>query len=103
VNTNGRSLAEILRTRGGLSSWTARHDNGWITTVLETPYGTYAAWAAPDAETASVDYVEDSPERAQIAALTALKLRTGHERCSAACSGWQHQTHRIGTAASLEP
>ena len=85
-----------------LTAWTAHHDNGWVTTVLETPHGTFAAWAAPDAETVSVDYIEDTPEHAQAAALFALKRKTGHDQCSPACSAWQLHTHEMTVSDSAD-
>jgi hypothetical protein len=84
-----------VRNRRVLSAWTARHDNGWVTTVLETPSGTFAAWASPSEDAASVDYMEDSPEHAQIAALFALKRKSGHAECSPECSSWVMHTHEL--------
>ncbi|MGH9310590.1 MAG: hypothetical protein ACRD1U_14530 [Vicinamibacterales bacterium] len=81
--------------RRPLAAWTARHDNGWVATVLETPNGLYSAWVGREGEAISVDYVEDSPEHAQIAAEFALKQRTGHAQCSAQCSGWLLHTHEF--------
>ena len=37
-----------------MAVWTAAHDNGWVTSVVENPDGTFAAWAAPDGESAGV-------------------------------------------------
>ena len=56
--------------------WEARHDNGWITLVIEQPDGTFVAWAGLG-EAIGVDYVEDTPEQAQAAAMFALKRRAG--------------------------
>ena len=50
----------------------ANDDNGWTTLVIEQSDGTFVAWAGPD-ETVGVDYVEDTPEHAQAAAMFALK------------------------------
>lgn len=78
-----------------LAAWTALHDNGWITAVVENPNGTYSAWAAPNADVVSVDYMEDTPEHAQIAALFALRRKSGHAECSPQCSGWEMHTHEL--------
>ena len=64
--------------------WEARHDNGWATLVMEQPDGTFVAWAGPD-ESAGVDYVEDTPEHAQAAAMFALKHKRGHAALSSRC------------------
>ena len=48
--------------------WEARHDNGWTTLVMEQSDGTFVGWAGPD-ESVGVDYVEDTPEHAQAAAM----------------------------------
>ena len=50
--------------------WEARHDNRWTTLVMEQPDGTFVVWAGPD-ESVGVDYVEDTPEHAQAAAMFA--------------------------------
>ena len=63
--------------RRSLVLWEARHDNGWITIVMEQPDGTFVAWAGLE-ETVGLDYVEDSPEHAQAAAMFALKRKSGH-------------------------
>jgi hypothetical protein len=73
--------------------WMARHENGWLTYVVESPDGTYAAWAAPEGATPTVDYVEMDPETAKTAALFALASKSGHTQCSAVCSGWELHTH----------
>ena len=46
---------------------------------MEQPDGTFVAWAGPD-ESVGVDYVEDTPEHAQAAAMFALKRKSGHDR-----------------------
>ena len=66
--------------------WEARHDNGWTTLVMEQSDGTFVAWAGPD-ESVGVDYVEDTPEHAQAAAMFALKRKSGHGRMLAALFG----------------
>jgi len=78
-----------------LVAWTAQHDNGWVTTVLETPSGSFSAWVAREGEASSVDYAEDGPEHAKRAAEAALKIRTGHAECSNQCSGWTLHTHEV--------
>ena len=74
--------------------WEARHDNGWTTLVMEQSGGTFVAWAGPD-ESVGVDYVEDTPEHAQAAAMFALKRKSGHGECSIRCSGFEMRTHRV--------
>ena len=78
-----------------LAAWTAHHDNGWVTTVLETPSGSFSAWVAREGEASSVDYAEDGPDHAKRAAEAALKARTGHAACSNQCSGWRLHTHEL--------
>jgi hypothetical protein len=72
--------------------WEARHDNGWTTLVMEQSDGTFVAWAGLD-ESVGVDYVEDTPEHAQAAAMFALKRKSGHDQCSSRCSGFEMRTH----------
>ena len=72
-----------------LAVWTNVHDNGWVATAAETPDGTYAAWAAPDATAMAVDYVEDGRENGKRAAEFALARRSGHDQCSSICTGWR--------------
>ena len=74
--------------------WEARHDNGWTTLVMEQSDGTFVAWAGPD-ESVGVDYVEDTPEHAQAAAMFALKRKSGHGECSIRCSAFEMRTHTI--------
>jgi hypothetical protein len=77
--------------------WIATHDNGWMTVVIENTDGTYSACAAPTNEEAAIDYLEDCPEHARIAAEYALKQKTGHE-CSEQCSGWTYHEHVLETS-----
>ena len=72
--------------------WEARHDNGWTTLVMEQSDGTFVAWAGPD-ESVGVDYVEDTPEHAQAAAMFALKRKSSHGECSIRCSAFEMRTH----------
>jgi hypothetical protein len=74
--------------------WEARHDNGWTTVVMEQPDGTFVAWAGPH-ETVGVDYVEDTPEHAEAAAMFALKRKSGHALCSPRCSPFEMRTHTM--------
>jgi hypothetical protein len=74
--------------------WEARHDNGWITIVMEQPDGTFVAWAGLG-ETVGVDYVEDTPEHAQAAAMFALKRKCGHAQCSIRCSAFEMRPHAM--------
>ena len=74
--------------------WEARHDNGWTTLVMEQLDGTFVAWAGPD-ESVGVDYVEDTPEHAEAAAMFALKRKSGHARCSPGCSDFEMRTHTM--------
>jgi hypothetical protein len=60
--------------------------------VMEQPDGTFVAWAGPG-ETIGVDYVEDSPEHAQAAAMFALKRKSGHAGCWPRCGEWEMRTH----------
>jgi hypothetical protein len=74
--------------------WTATHDNGWTTGVTENPDGTFAAWLTRETTGPVIpEYIEDSPENAMRAAEYALHQKTGHDRCSPACSGWQLHQH----------
>ena len=77
-----------------LALWEARHDNGWITVVMEQPDGTFLAWAGQGGAV-GVDYVEDSPDFARAAALFALKRKTGHATCSPACSDFEMRTQTM--------
>ena len=77
--------------------WEARHDNGWITLVIEQPDGTFIAWAGTG-DAIGVDYVEDSPEFARAAALFALKRKSGHAACSERCSDFEMRTQVMPVA-----
>jgi len=79
-------MSELQSRR--LVVWEARHDNGWITLVIEQPDGTFIAWAGTG-DGIGVDYVEDSPEFARAAALFALKRKSGHAACSERCSDFE--------------
>jgi hypothetical protein len=71
-----------------IGSWIATHDNGWTVGAAENPDGTFVAWAGLSDHVVLPDYLEASEEEAKSAAEFALKLKTGHERCSPRCSGW---------------
>jgi hypothetical protein len=73
--------------------WMARHDNGWQTYAIENADGTFSAWAAPEGQTPSVDYLEMDPDTAKAAAMFALSKKSGDHVCSADCSGWELHTH----------
>lgn len=68
-----------------------------MTTVLETPSGTFSVWLSREDEAASVDGVEHEPDAAQRAAEAALKDKTGHTACSDRCSAWRLHTHEFGS------
>ena len=65
---------------------------------MEQPDGTFVAWAGLG-EAIGVDYVEDTPEHAQAAAMFALKRKTDHRECSPRCSEWEMRTHTMLVAA----
>ena len=46
-------------------------------------------------ESVGVDYVEDTPEHAQAAAMFALKRKSGHSQCSPQRSGFEMRTHTM--------
>ena len=72
--------------------WETRHDNSWTTLVMEQSDGTFVACAGLD-ESVGVDYVEDTPEHAQAAAMFALKRKSGHAKCPPGCSAFEMRTH----------
>ena len=74
--------------------WEALHDSNWKTVVAEQPDGTFVAWAG-QGDAIGVDYVEDTPEHAQAAAMFALKRKSGHTECSPQCSLWELRTHTM--------
>jgi hypothetical protein len=82
--------------------WIARHDNGWTSVVAEQPDGTFVAWAGLG-ESIGVDYVEDTPEHAQAAALFALNRKSGHTACSARCTEWELHAHDMLVWAPWTP
>jgi hypothetical protein len=48
---------------------------------------------APKGQTPTVDYIEMDAETAMTAAMFVLTKKSGHNVCSAACSGWELHTH----------
>lgn len=77
------------------SVWMARHDNDWKTYAIPQVDGTFVAVAVPPEgkPTNPFDYIEMDLETAMTAAMFALKKKSGHDTCSAACSGWELHTH----------
>lgn len=83
-----------------IRSWQQRHDNGWLARVVEQPDGTFIAWAAPVGTTPiCLDYIEDSLQFAQDAAVYALRKETGHQRCSDQCDSWNEFDQQRGISA----
>ena len=68
-----------------MAVWTAAHDNGWVTSVVENPDGSFAAWAAPDGEGAGVYTIQADVDSGKAAAEAALQRHTGHDGCSNGC------------------
>ena len=86
-----------LTTERTVLLWEARHDNGWTTLVIAQQDGTFLAWAGLG-EAIGVDYVEDTAEHAQAAAMFALKRKSGHDQCSPRCSEFEMRTHTVVVA-----
>ena len=61
---------------------------------MAQPDRTFVAWAEADG-TVGVDYVEDTPEQAQGAAMFAPKRKSGHAGCSPRCSEFEMRTHTM--------
>jgi hypothetical protein len=78
-----------------MAVWTARHDNGWVTSVVENPNGSFAAWAAPDGEGGGVYSIVDEAEDGKTAAAATLVRETGHTGCSRRCTGWSLRTYAV--------
>ena len=77
-----------------LRSWVAHHDNGWFAHADERLDGTWAAWAVVGGGVVpSPDYIEMDDVSAKAAADFALREKSGHELCSAGCSGWELHSH----------
>jgi hypothetical protein len=75
-----------------MAVWTASHDNGWVTSVVENPNGSFAAWAAPDGQGVGVYSILDDAEEGKKAATGSLRRDAGHSACSGRCTGWSLRT-----------
>ena len=91
----GSGILEHGKPHRLMAVWTAAHDNGWVTSVVENPDGTFAAWAAPDGENAGVYTIEPDVDRGKTAAEAALERHTGHDGCSNGCSLWEVRTYAV--------
>ena len=91
----GSRIMEHGRPHRLMAVWTATHDNGWLTSVVENPDGTFAAWAAPDGECAGVYIVTPDVAAGKMSAEGALRRHTGHDGCSDACSTWQLRSYAV--------
>ena len=78
-----------------MAVWTACHDNGWVTSVVENPNGSFAAWAAPDRQGGGVYSIVDEAEDGKQAAAASLARATGHRACSQRCTGWSLRTYAV--------
>jgi hypothetical protein len=78
-----------------MAVWTARHDNGWVTSVVENPNGSFAAWAAPDGEGGGVYSIVEEAEDGKKAAAASLVRETGHATCSRRCAEWSLRTYAV--------
>jgi hypothetical protein len=78
-----------------MAVWTARHDNGWVTSVVENPNGSFAAWAAPDGEGGGVYSIVDAADDGKKAATASLRRDAGHTDCSGNCTGWSLRTYAV--------
>jgi hypothetical protein len=78
-----------------MAVWTAAHDNGWVTSVVENPDGSFAAWAAPDGEGAGVYTIQPDVDSGKTAAEAALQRHTAHDGCSEHCSLWEVRTYAV--------
>jgi len=67
--------------------WEAHHDNGWTTTVKEQLSGMFLLDLRHD-RVAGFSLEEQSLAQAHLTAIAALERKTGHAKCSPACSGW---------------
>lgn len=78
-----------------MAVWTAHHDNGWVTSVVENPNGSFAAWAAPDGEGGGVYSIVDEAEDGKKTAAASLVRETGHTGCSRRCTRWSLRTYAV--------
>ena len=95
MSRTGSGITEHGRPNRLMAVWTATHDNGWLTSVVENPDGTFAAWAAPDGESAGVYTIQPDVDSGRSAAESALRRHTGHEGCSDGCTVWQVRTYAV--------
>ena len=77
-----------------MAVWTARHDNGWVTSVVENPNGSFAAWAAPDGAGGGVYSIVEEAEDGKKTAAASLVRETGHS-CSHRCAEWSLRTYAV--------
>ena len=91
----GSGITEHGKPHRLMAVWTATHDNGWLTSVVENPDGTFAAWAAPDGDAAGVYTVQPDVEGGKMSAEGALRRHTGHDGCSEACTTWQLRSYAV--------
>jgi hypothetical protein len=87
--------------RRGLVVWSAQHDNGWSTAVIERRDRTFAAAAGPG-DAVAVTNFHDTVHDACAAAKSALQHRTGHAVCSPLCSEWALTLTKDATAEPLQ-
>jgi hypothetical protein len=95
MSRRGSGIAEHGKPHRLMAVWTATHDNGWLTSVVENPDGTFAAWAAPDGESAGLYTIKTDVDGGKASAEGALRRLTGHEGCSGSCSAWQLRTYAV--------
>lgn len=91
----GTGITEHGKPHRLMAVWTATHDNGWVTSVVENPDGTFAAWAAPDGEGAGVYTIQPDVASGKTAAENALHRHTGHDGCSGDCSLWEVRNYAV--------
>ena len=94
-----RKHADLGGTHGRphrmMAVWTASHDNGWVTSVVENPNGSFAAWAAPDGQGGGVYSILDEAEEGKQAATASLRRNAGHTDCTGRCTGWSLRTYAV--------
>ena len=95
MSRTGSGIMEHGKPHRLMAVWTAAHDNGWVTSVVENPDGSFAAWAAPDGESAGVYTIQPDVDSGQAAAEAALQRHTGHDGCSDGCSLWEVRTYAV--------
>jgi hypothetical protein len=85
-------MADAVRRR--LLVWEARHDDGRTDAGPRTTRW-HLCRVGGAGEAIGVDYVEDTPEHAQAAAMFALKRKSGHAECLPRCSDFEMRTHTM--------